>query len=275
MKTVTVLLKEEYGVFGGQLDCLSLDDTNPREGIEWKRPAIIIVPGGAYAHISKREGEGVAARFLAQGFQTAVLTYSIVGEGAKYPDQLVELGCAVDYLRKHAKELYINPDEIFVVGFSAGGHLTANLAVDYASVSEKAGFPVDCKPTAVGLAYPVITNKAAYQGTHNNLLNGYTDEEKAALLKVTNLDEIVTSETAPSFIWTTATDQIVPALNSLRFATALAEQEVPYELHIYPKGGHGLSTGDEEVSPACVEPRLKQWIADCVAFFRTFTEEKF
>ena len=96
MKTVTVLLKEEYGVFGGKLDCLSLDDTNPREGIEWKRPAVIIVPGGAYSSVSKREGEGVAARFLAQGFQTAVLTYSVVGEGAKYPDQLVELGCALD-----------------------------------------------------------------------------------------------------------------------------------------------------------------------------------
>ncbi len=275
MKTVTVSLKDEYGTFGGRLDCLSLDDTYPRGGVEWKRPAVVVVPGGAYSSVSKREGEGVAARFLAQGFQAAVLTYSVVGEGAKYPDQLIELGCAIDYMRKHAKELYVNPDEIFVVGFSAGGHLTANLAVEYAVVSQKAGFSVDCKPTAVGLCYPVITNKTSYGGTHNNLLNGYAEGEKAELLKTLNLDEAVTEQTAPSFIWTTATDELVPAVNSLRFATALAEKGVAYELHVYPKGGHGLSTGDSEVSPACPEPRLKQWVADCVAFFRNFTEEKF
>ncbi len=275
MKTITVFLKGEYGIFGGKLDCLSLGDTNPRESVEWKRPAVIVVPGGGYAHVSAREGEGVAARFLAQGFQVAVLTYSVVGEGAKYPDQLIQLGCAVDYMRSHAKELYVNPDEIFVVGFSAGGHLTANLAVEYAAVSEKAGFPVDCKPTAVGLSYPVITNKTSYGGTHDNLLRGYSAEEKAELLKKVNLDEAVTEQTVPAFIWTTATDQLVPAVNSLRFATALAEKGVPYELHVYPQGGHGLSTGDSEVSPACPEPRLKQWVADCIGFFRSFVKEKF
>lgn len=275
MKIVTVCLKDEYGIFGGKLDCLSLDDTNPREGVEWKRPAVIIVPGGAYAHVSKREGEGVAARFLAQGFQVAVLTYSVAGEGAKYPDQLIQLGCAVDYVRKHAKELYVNPDEIFVVGFSAGGHLTANLAVDYASVSQKAGFSVDCKPTAVGLGYPVITNKAGYKGTHDNLLCGYSEDKKEELLKALNLDEAVTEKTAPAYIWTTATDQLVPALNSLRFAAALAQKGVAYELHVYPQGSHGLSTGDSEVSPACPEPRLKQWVSDCVGFFRSFVEEEF
>ena len=276
MKTLTVSLQEEYGIFGGTLDCLSLDDVFPREGVEWKRPAVIVVPGGAYAHVSKREGEGVAARFLAQGFQVAVLTYSIVSEGAKYPDQLIELGCAVDYMKKHAKELFINPDEIFVVGFSAGGHLTANLAVEYAAVSKKAGFSVDCKVAAVGLCYPVITNKAAYKGTHENLLNGYTDEEKAEFLKTLNLDEAVSAQTTPAFIWATAADQLVPAVNSLRFATALAENGVPYELHIYPNGGHGLSTADYEVSPDySPEPRLQQWISDCVAFFRNFTKETF
>ncbi|MBQ8320245.1 MAG: alpha/beta hydrolase [Clostridia bacterium] len=275
MKAVTVSLKEEYGIFGGKLDCLSLDDTFPREGVEWKRPMVIVVPGGAYAHVSPREGEGIAARFLAQGFHVAVLTYSVVGEGAKYPDQLIELGCAVDYVKKHAKELYVDPEEVFVIGFSAGGHLTANLAVEYASVSQKAGFPVDSKPTAVALGYPVITNKTSYGGTHTNLLTGYSDEKKAELLKTLNLDESATDATAPTFIWTTATDNLVPAVNSLRFATALAEKGVTYELHIYPEGQHGLSTGDYEVSPACPDRRIGNWVAECVAFFRRFTKEKF
>ena len=114
MKTVSVCLKEEYGIFGGKLVCLSLDVTYPREGVEWKRPCVIVVPGGGYASVSAREGEGVAAHFLARGYQVAVLTYSVVGQGAKYPDQLIELGCAVDYVKKHAKELYKTETESYI-----------------------------------------------------------------------------------------------------------------------------------------------------------------
>ena len=275
MKIVNVSLKEEYGAKKGTLTCLSLDDTYPRNGVEWKRPCVIVVPGGGYASVSKREGEGVAARFLAMGFQTAVLTYSVVGEGAKYPDQLIELGCAVDYVKKHAEELYVNPDEVFVVGFSAGGHLTANLAVEYEAVGTYAGVPLDAKPTAVGLGYPVITSKTSYVGTHANLLNGYSEEEKAELLKRLNLDEAVTERTAPAYSWATATDNLVPAVNSLRFATALAEHKVAYELHIYPEGQHGLSTGDDEVSPFGEDKKYVAWVEDCGAFFRKFCVEKF
>lgn len=275
MKMISVSLKEEYGLKNGKLNCLSLDNTYPREGVEWKRPCVVVVPGGGYSSVSSREGEGVAAQFLARGYQVAILTYSVVGQGAKYPDQLIQLGCAVDYLKKHAKELYINPDEVFVVGFSAGGHLTANLAVEYAAVPSYAGIALDCKPTAVGLCYPVITNDTVYHGTHNNLLNGYTDEEKAELLKRLNLDKEVTEDTVPAYIWATATDNVVPAVNSLRFATALAEKGVPYELHIYPAGVHGLSTGDDEVSPHSEEKKYIAWIADCAEFFRRFCVEKF
>jgi acetyl esterase/lipase len=275
MKIVHVSLQEEYGLKGGKLDCLSLDNTYPREGVEWKRPCVIVVPGGGYAGVSTREGEGVASHFLARGYQVAVLTYSVVGQGAKYPDQLVQLGCAVDYVKKHAKELYVNPDEVFAVGFSAGGHLTANLAVEYASVAKYAGFALDCKPTAVGLCYPVITNKTAYGGTHANLLRGYSDEEKEELLKRVNLDEAVTEQTAPAYIWTTATDNVVPAVNALRFATALAEKKVPYELHVYPEGVHGLSTGDDEVSPHDADKKYAVWMQDCAEFFRRFTVERF
>ena len=277
MKIISVSLKEEYGAFGGKLDCLSLDNTCPHTENDWKRPCVIVVPGGGYASVSAREGEGVAAQFLARGYQVAVLTYSVVGQGAKYPDQLIELGCAVDYVKKHAKELYINPDEVFVVGFSAGGHLTANLAVDYASISGYLGRELNAKPTAVGLCYPVITNEEAHIGSHNNLLNGYSEEEKAELLKRVNLDKMVTENTAPAYIWTTATDNVVPAANSLRFATALAKNGVAYELHVYPSGVHGLSTGDDEVSYSLFsgEKRFTAWMHDCAGFFRSFCTEKF
>ena len=274
MKTYEVQLKETYKVEGGILKCILMDKPLDNDAF-WRRPAMIVVPGGGYGNVSKREGEPIAAEFLARGYQTFVLTYLCAPSGVRYPEQLIELACAVDYVRKHADELCVNPDEIFVVGFSAGGHLTANLAVDHQNVSVRAGMELDCRPTAVGLSYPVITHKTVYQGTHNNLLNGYSDEAKEELYKEVDLDEVVTENTAPSFIWTTATDNVVPAENSLRFALALARNKVPYELHIYPEGNHGLSNGALEINhPVPCLKRLSAWVNECTEFFKRFKEEK-
>lgn len=276
MKTYTVDLAKEYGLEGGSLSCILMDIPYDIGGENWKRPAVIVVPGGGYGMVSKREGEPVAAAFLSKGFQTFVLTYLVASDDVRYPEQLLEVGAAVDYVKKHAQEMHVNPNEIFVVGFSAGGHLTADLAVEYASVSEKMGREVDCKPTAVGLSYPVISKNHGHQGSYENLLNGYTDEAKEELLKTLNLDEAVDETTTPAFIWATATDDCVPADNALRFALALDKHHVPYELHVYPRGGHGLSTGDLEVNtPNPALDRLKVWMGECAKFFRLFTEEQY
>ena len=276
MKNYTVDLKTLYNVMGGTLECTLME--NPWDGPnpDWKRPAVIVVPGGAYAMVSRREGWPVATEFLTRGFQTFVLTYLCNPGGARYPEQLTELACAVDYVRKNAAELNVNPDEIFVVGFSAGGHLTANLAVEWFDVSSKSGMELDCKPTAVGLGYPVITKKAGYVSTHNNLLEGYSEEAQEELLKTLNLDEGVTEKTAPSFIWTTATDSAVPASNSLAFALALAKNNVPYELHIYPQVNHGSSTGSLEINGAQAGiDRISEWMECCAKFFKLYVTEKF
>lgn len=275
MNTYTVSLQEEYGVTGGELECILMRmpfDGNPA----WKRPAVIVVPGGGYAYASKREGAPIAAAFLARGYQTFVLTYLCANADVRYPEQLIELGCAVDYVKKHADEMNVNADEIFVVGFSAGGHLTANLAVDYQNVSRYAGKALDCKPTAVGLCYPVISKIDGHQGSYENLLNGYTDEAKEELLKVLNLDEVVTENTAPAFLWATANDACVPASNALRFALACARAKVPYEIHVYPDGPHGLSLADNEISTPVPAPRrCMRWVDDCAAFFRSYAKEPY
>ena len=132
MKTFTVNLKEEYGLKGGSLSAYVVDFPwdSKEQSPNWKRPAVIVVPGGGYAFVSKREGEPIALAFMGRGFHAFVLTYQIGGEyGESYPEQLFEVAASVDYVRKHAEELCVNPDEIFVVGFSAGGHLTGNLAI--------------------------------------------------------------------------------------------------------------------------------------------------
>ncbi|MBQ8295442.1 MAG: alpha/beta hydrolase [Clostridia bacterium] len=279
MKTYTVDLTQEYAFLaGGKLDCILMDFPwdGDRSERDWKRPAVIVVPGGGYGFVSKREGEPVATAFLARGFQTFILTYLIAGDGVRYPEQLLEVSAAVDYVRKHAKELDVNPDEIFVVGFSAGGHLTGNLAVEHQNVSQKAGVALDCKPTAVGLCYPVISKIHGHQGSYENLLNGYTEEAQAELLKTLNLNEAVSKETPPAFIWATAEDNGVPADNALRYALALADKEIAYELHVYPQGWHGLSTASKEINGISdVYARVPHWLDDCAAFFRLYVKEPF
>ena len=279
MRAYTVELKNEYAkLCGGKLECMLMDFPWDGENtIGWRRPALIVVPGGGYAYTSEREGAPIAAEFFARGFQTFVLKYTAAGEdGVCYPEQLLEIAAAVDYVKKHAEELHVNPDEVFAVGFSAGGHLTANLAVDHPYILEKFGMNLDCKPTAVGLSYPVISRKYGHVGSHDNLLCEYTEEAKAKLVNELALDEMVNEYTSPAFIWATANDGVVPAENALRYALALAKQNIPYELHVYPNGPHGLSTCRFEINnPSNGMERVAKWIDDCAAFFRMYTVEKF
>ena len=277
MKLFTVDLHKEYNFLqGGTLECLVSENPFDAGAENWRRPALIVIPGGGYAMVSRREAVPVASAFFAKGFQVFILKYLTVEDGICYPEQLLEAAAAVDYVKKNAKALHVNPDEVFAVGFSAGGHLTCNLAVEHQNVSAKIGVALDCKPTAVGLAYPVISRKYGHCGSHDNLLHGYTDEAKAELLKTLNLDEAVSEHTSPAFIWSTTDDQIVPIENSLRYAMALTEKGIAYELHVYPKGPHGLSVGDYEVNPGIDEcKRVAVWVDDCAAFFRRYTEEKF
>ena len=262
---------------GGELLCIAADYIFDGEvDSAWKRPAVIVVPGGGYGMVSKREGEPVAHAFLAKGFQVFILTYR-VGEEVRYPEQLCEIAAAVDYVKKHADEFSVNPQEVFAVGFSAGGHLVGNLCVEHQNIQQKTGVALDCNLTAAGLSYPVITQDGGHMGSYVNLLNGYTDEAKEELFKTLNLNNAVSEQTPPAFIWTTASDNVVPADNAMRYALALAKKNIGYELHVYPAGLHGLSTANDEVNvvPNADMKRIARWVDDCALFFRRYTQEKF
>ena len=267
-------LKQHYKVAGGVLTPYTIDCPTDNDK-KWRRPAVIIVPGGAYEHVSKREGAPVACHFLARGFQAFVLEYLVARDGARYPEQLHELAAAIDYIKSHAGEFHINKDEIFILGFSAGGHLCANLAVDCEAVSQIVGEKLDSRIRAVGLGYPVISAELGHTRSHENLLSGFSDAEKRELLSQLNLDKAVTENSVPAFIWATAADSSVPAVNSLNFAYALARKGIKYELHIYPEGDHGSSTFDNEVNKGAVYKKNAQWIENCAEFFRLFTAEKY
>ena len=272
-------LDELYPLKGGVLKCYIMD--NPwdadNEGREnWKRPAVIVVPGGGYHFISNRESEAVASKFFAAGFQCFVLEYLVKPQGAFYPEQLFELSCAIDFVRKNAKDFCINADEIFTIGFSAGGHLVADQSCEYPTVSERMGEKLDCRPTAVALSYAVINDQ---DGTFENLLFGYSNDEKMRLKEQLLIDKLVGKHTPPTFIWTTAEDTVVPPTNSLNYASALSKANVPFELHIYPKGQHGKSTGDLEINyhdTVCPDWKcLDGWVDECTRFLRSYCKEEF
>lgn len=276
----TIDLKENYPFLqGGRLVpfCVSeVNDGNP----PWKRPAVIVVPGGGYGYTSNREAEPVAARFLAHGFQTFILRYVCARDGKeyRYPEQLHEIAAAVDYLKKHAADYHLEKDEIFAVGFSAGGHLIGDLSMEAAKVSKE--FGLDCTLKAIGLGYSVtdyFTGGASL--TWTNLFQGYSDEEKHKLYEELSLSKRVTENNFPTYMFITAKDHLVPPETSLDYVRALMKHGVPCEFHLYPFGLHGISTGDLEVSGEDYyhDPTgtAKDWIKECVAFFRCFSKIKY
>ena len=277
MKVEKIQLNEHYKLQGGEVEALIGDMPFDYQKEGWKRPAMIVVPGGAYAMVSKREAEPVAFRFMAKGFQVFVLNY-LCAPVTRYPEQLLELACTVDYIRKNAEKYGVNPKEVFAVGFSAGGHLVGNLNTDYMQAVEGYGEALDCKLTAGGLSYPVISPFYGHVGSFDNLTVGTTEEEKERILSKTRLDEVVSERTSPAFIWATANDQLVPVANSINYANALAKAKIPFELHIYPHGEHGLSTCDLEInlSPdTAYLVKAGQWIDAFASFCRLYTEERF
>ena len=274
MKVETIQLNEHYNVQGGSMSAFI--GAKPFDwDVDWKRPALIVVPGGGYGMVSKREAEPVAFRFMAKGFQVFILDY-LCAPVAHYPEQLLELACAVDYIRKNAESFCVNPKEIFAVGFSAGGHLVGNLSTDYMQAVEAYGQELDCKLTAAGLCYPVISPKYGHVGSFTNLTCNLSEEEKEKVFAKTYLEEQVSERTSPAFIWATTEDQVVPVANSINYANALIKYNIFFELHVYPQGVHGLSTCDEEINPQGAHlAKNAHWIDACASFFRLYVEETF
>ena len=214
-----------------------------------KRPAVVICPGGGYEFKSDREAEIVAMRYLAAGMQAFVLQYSVAP--SRYPCALLELATAVAYIRTHAKEYFVDSEKIVIAGFSAGGHLCASLGTLWVEpvVHQALGnvYPENSwKPDGMILSYPVITmGEFTHEGSRDNLLGkDYTDE----MIEALSLEKRVSEKTVPAFIWHTQEDDCVPVENSLEFALAMRKHHIPFELHIYEIGPHGLSLCDDTVN---------------------------
>lgn len=193
---------------------------------------------------SDREAEPVAMQFLAMGYHTAILRYSV--SPAVYPEALLQAGKAVSWLKEQEDKYGIDPDKIVVMGFSAGGHLAGNYGVSWRKpfVREALGVEEEMlRPAGLILCYPVITSgEKAHKGSFEALLGERLEELKDEV----SLEKQVNEDVPRTFLWHTAPDDCVPVENSLLFFQALLEKHIPAELHIFPEGGHGLSLANED-----------------------------
>lgn len=262
-----------YGFFGlardqaagGRLSCW-VSQTPVEVSARRKRPAILILPGGAYRHTSPREAEPVALRFAARGYAAFVLHYSCAP--SRFPTALRESAMAMRYIRQMAEVYEIDPNKVAALGFSAGGHLCGTLGTLYDSpYVADLGEPRQLRPDALALCYPVA---AAWGKTHEESFENISGRD-AQLRQRLSLDRLVRPDMPPVFLWHTRDDSSVPCRNSLVLAQALEAAGVDFAMHIYRHGRHGLSTADAMAYPAQALPSISWdvpgWLEAAIRFF--------
>ena len=206
------------------------------------RPALLVVPGGGYGCVCQStEGFPVAEHFAGLGLQVFQLTYRVYPN--LYPAPQQDLARAIRLIRRHADAWQVLPGQLAVCGFSAGGHLCACAGTVSAELpTQDCDQPdMECaRPDALILCYPVISfGIFAHVGSGKNLLGDRFDE----LAETFSLENQVTADTPPTFLWHTFEDQAVPHQNSLLFAEAMFKKNRPCEVHLFPSGRHGMQLG--------------------------------
>lgn len=214
---------------------------------ERMRPGVVILPGGGYGLVSDREAEPVAEHYYNAGFHTYVARYS-VGKDAVGFKPLIQIASLIARIRENSANWFTIPDKIAVCGFSAGGHLACSTGTLF---NEKRFLEVapdlgNIRPDAMILCYPVITaDEFAHIGSIKNVSGARQGSEEYRWF---GLDTHVDKETPPTFLWHTANDPAVPVENSLKFSCALSAHNIPFELHIFPDGRHGMSVCTRKVN---------------------------
>lgn len=211
-------------------------------GLDTVDTAVIVAPGGGYSHLAmNHEGRQVANWLNALGITAFVLKYRL-GPRYHHPVELGDAQRAIRLVRARASEFFVSPERIGMMGFSAGGHLTATAATHFDAGDPSAADPIDhvsSRPDFIILGYPVISMNAPYvHAASRSMLLGDTPDAKLPDALSAELD--VTAQTPPAFLFSTSADATVPVENSVLFYQALHKAGVPAELHIFEKGPHGV-----------------------------------
>lgn len=236
-----------------------------------ERPCVVVFPGGGYTFLSEREADPPAMAFFAKGYQVFVLYYSI-GKMATELRPLVDGSLTLMEIRRKSAEWHVIPDKIAVMGFSAGGHAAASLGTLWNSSELKKRIDTEGganRPNAMILCYAVITAaELAHKGSIETLCGGNPTEKQKEFY---SLEKHVDANTPPTFLWHTVEDGTVPVENSMMFAAALQKNNIPFECHIFQKGGHGMSlcnteVGSENPHDAAWFPLCAEWLGSLFGF---------
>lgn len=219
---------------------------------------VVVFPGGGYRVLASHEGEGYARWLAANGLHAFVVKYRLGSEGHRHPAMLQDGARAMRLVRARAAEWGGDAGRLGIMGSSAGGHLASTVLTHFDGGDPSHPDPVErvsSRPDLGILCYAVISmGPVGHEGSRSNLLGENPD---SALIEFLSNEKQVTLETPPCFIWHTWEDASVNAENSMRFAAALKENGVRFELHIYEKGGHGLGLGGNPPH---------RWSRDCLAW---------
>jgi acetyl esterase/lipase len=230
------------------------------DGTNASGAAMVIFPGGGYGGLAGHEGKGYADWFVSNGISSFVVKYRLGPGGYRHPAMLHDAARAVRLVRARAREWKVDPNRIGVIGSSAGGHLASTLVTHFDNGKLDSSDVIEqqsSRPNLGILCYPVITmGTNTHMGSKRNLLGENPEPE---LVRYLSNETQVTKDTPPCFIWHTWEDKAVKVENSLEFASALQRAGVPFDLHIYQKGAHGLGLGKKEMHP---------WANDCLYWLK-------
>lgn len=225
------------------------------------RPAVLVLPGGGYGHHASHEAGPIAAWIGSLGLAGFVVRYRVWPH--RHPGPLQDAERAIRSVRANATAWGVDPKRVAVLGFSAGGHCAASVAClgqpgrpDHPDVIERE----NGRPDAAVLCYPVLSLQPwSHAGSREQLLGTNPDPD---LVRQLSLENAVTASTPPTFLWSTADDQSVSVFNCLHYAGALRRHGVPFALHIYPTGRHGMGLATDDV-------QVSQWTQACADWLRS------
>ncbi|MEX1137964.1 MAG: alpha/beta hydrolase [Bacteroidota bacterium] len=202
--------------------------------------AIIICPGGSYRGLARHEGEDYALFLASYGVRAFVLKYRL-GPVYGYREITADAARAIRMVRDGAQRWGVDPGRIGIMGSSAGGHLAATMMTHFDKGNAGSPDPIErtsSRPDFGILCYPVISMGPIGHRISKEQFLGSNPADELITLYSNELQ--VTKETPPGFLWHTYEDSVVSVENSLMFAKALKEHGVPFALHVYEHGRHGL-----------------------------------
>ncbi len=295
------MIHEEILLSGGATLTTYIQDSEIHHDTYKNKPAMIICPGGAYLIHATGEGEPAAMEFMRRGFQCFLLRYA-VGSDKRYPDrafndrtpyptQVLQLMEAVHLVRVNVAKWHILEDKIFTIGFSAGGHVAASLAVRWndPDLHRQLSFvpgEQELKPAGVILGYPMLRmNSEEFMASAPSIAQEQTGLMHRALFgtetptsdQINKLDiaAYVTEDTAPVFLWNCLDDPVVECGHAFSFIQKLKDCHIHCEYHMFSRGGHGqplfsdLTMTQEEMQSNQFDPAIGAWVDMAMAWIRS------